>query len=77
MREMTPAELDAYLASDKWVGCSGAYSIDEENDPFMKVTGSITNVIGLPIESVRQCLDMLARLPPYSSESITSESNVP
>jgi len=53
----TDAELDAYLATNRWVGCSGAYSIDDKNDPYVTVTkGSVSNVIGLPMESLERLL---------------------
>lgn len=56
-RALTPAELDAYLATDTWVGRSGAYAIQEKNDPFLSIVeGSLTNVIGLPMESLERHL---------------------
>jgi septum formation protein len=59
------AELDAYLATRQWQGCSGAYAIQEEGDPFVRVVdGSITNVVGLPMETTRIYLRWLAATPP-------------
>lgn len=59
----TDAELDAYIATNRWVGCSGAYSIEEGDDPYVRVVeGSISNVIGLPMESLKRMLDLAARL---------------
>jgi septum formation protein len=52
MKPMTDAELDAYLKTRQWEGCSGAYAIQEQNDPLLTVEGSVTNVIGLPMESL-------------------------
>lgn len=53
-RMLTSAELDAYLATDTWVGRSGAYAIQEKDDPFLTILeGSLTNVIGLPMESLQ------------------------
>ncbi len=55
------AELDRYLATRSWQGHSGAYAIQEENDPHVHVVaGSVTNVIGLPLESLRKNLPLLA-----------------
>jgi septum formation protein len=55
------AELDRYLATRSWQGHSGAYAIQEENDPYVRVVaGSATNVIGLPLESLRKNLPLLA-----------------
>lgn len=59
-RKLNAAELDAYLATDAWVGRSGAYAIQEENDPFLRILeGSLTNVIGLPMESLKRQLESL------------------
>ena len=41
-----------YLQTRQWEGCSGAYAIQEENDPLLTVEGSVSNVIGLPMESL-------------------------
>jgi septum formation protein len=58
---LTDAELDRYLATRSWRGHSGAYAIDENHDPYVRVVqGSITNVIGLPLESLKARLDCMA-----------------
>lgn len=63
VRSFSDAELDAYIATNRWVGCSGAYSIEGENDPYVKVVkGSVSNVIGLPMESLRVMLERAVRL---------------
>jgi septum formation protein len=55
------AALDHYLATRSWMGHSGAYAIREENDPHVRVVeGSVSNVIGLPLESLRKYLPLLA-----------------
>jgi septum formation protein len=57
--------LERYLATRSWRGHSGAYAIREDDDPFVRVIdGSITNVIGLPLESLARVLDWLDRTPP-------------
>src|SRR5713226_5683892 len=57
VKEFTDAELDAYIATNRWAGCSGAYSIDGLDDPYVKVVeGSVSNVIGLPMESLERML---------------------
>jgi septum formation protein len=54
------AVLDRYLASRSWRGHSGAYAILEKDDPFVRVVeGSVSNVIGLPMESLAHRLDWL------------------
>lgn len=56
-RNLTNAELDAYLSTRQWEGCSGAYAIQEHDDPFVHLqSGSLTNVIGLPMESLARVL---------------------
>jgi septum formation protein len=53
-RKLTDAELNAYLATRQWQGCSGAYAIQERDDPYVTLrAGSLSNVIGLPMESLR------------------------
>jgi septum formation protein len=57
---LSEAELNTYLATRSWRGHSGAYAIQENDDPYVRVVqGSITNVIGLPLESLRERLAML------------------
>lgn len=52
-KKLTETELAAYLATRTWQGCSGAYAIQEKDDPFVHLLeGSLTNVIGLPMESL-------------------------
>ena len=60
MRAMTEIELAAYLASDQWRGKAGAYGIQDHeptSDPFVRlIEGEMTNVVGLPMNRVRQML---------------------
>ncbi len=50
---LSDAEVDVYLATRSWRGHSGAYAIQEKDDPYVRVVcGSLTNVIGLPLESL-------------------------
>ena len=61
-RRLTEAELSAYLATRQWQGCSGAYAIQEQDDPFVKlIAGSLSNVIGLPMETLQQRLPLLSQ----------------
>jgi septum formation protein len=53
-------ELTRYLATREWQNNSGAYAIREDGDPYVRVTqGSTTNVIGLPLETLRERLAWL------------------
>ncbi len=58
---MSAAQLDTYLATRSWLGHSGAYAIQEKDDPYVRVVeGSMSNVIGLPLEALRRALPLLA-----------------
>jgi septum formation protein len=62
MKPMTETDLDDYLRSRLWQGCSGAYAIQESGDPFVQVLqGSMSNVIGLPMETLATVLPWVAR----------------
>ena len=57
---LSDAELDVYLATRSWREHSGAYAILEDGDPYVRVVeGSVSNVIGLPIETLTRVLDWL------------------
>jgi septum formation protein len=59
-KRLTDEELDSYLATRTWQGCSGAYAIQEKDDPFVHlVEGSMSNVIGLPMETLQKVLPLL------------------
>lgn len=61
MTAMSDADLEAYIATGIWEGCSGAYAIQEEgDDPLVQVrTGTKSNVIGLPMETLVPILQAL------------------
>jgi septum formation protein len=64
MVPLSDAELDAYLLNRTWQGCSGAYAIQEDDDPYVRVVeGSTSNVIGLPMETSEILLRWLGVLP--------------
>src|SRR5262249_16749992 len=72
MTPLSDAALDAYLATRVWQGCSGAYAIEEQDDPYVRVVqGSLTNVIGLPMETTRTVLRCLADLPVLGRGGVT------
>jgi septum formation protein len=57
---LSDAELDTYLATRSWRGHSGAYAIQEKDDPYVRVVrGSMSNVIGLPLETLTRTLAWL------------------
>ena len=52
-KKVIPEEIEHYLETRSWKNHSGSYAIEEENDPWVQISqGSITNVIGLPLESL-------------------------
>ena len=54
VKAMGDEELERYLVTREWKNNSGAYAIVEEGDPYVQVVeGSVSNVIGLPLESLR------------------------
>jgi septum formation protein len=60
---MDDAELERYLATRAWRHHSGAYAIQEHNDPYVRVVqGRISNVIGLPMETLTRVLECLVPL---------------
>ncbi|MCS7047151.1 MAG: Maf family protein [Gemmataceae bacterium] len=65
-KAMSPVELDTYLRTRQWEGCSGAYAIQEHDDPYVQLRGgSLSNVIGLPLESLLGNLSTFGLTPPH------------
>lgn len=55
MRRMSPDEVDRYARRHR--DKAGAYAVQEKRDPVvLKIRGSYTNVVGLPMELVRKLL---------------------
>lgn len=56
-RPLGPAELDAYLAGDEWVGKAGAYAIQGRAEAWVRfIHGSYSGVVGLPLFETRALL---------------------
>jgi len=56
-RPMSQAQIDAHIGGGTWEGKAGAYAIQENGDEFVeRLDGSLTNVIGLPMELVTRLL---------------------
>lgn len=50
MRPLSPREIDLYVSSGDWRGKAGGYGI-QDHDPFVtNMGGSLTNIVGLPME---------------------------
>jgi septum formation protein len=69
-RDLSDQEVDEYLKTRSWRGHSGGYAIEEQGDPYVRVAeGSITNVIGLPMESLAVRLNYLKSAPNPETQS--------
>jgi septum formation protein len=61
-RPMTPDQIVRHIAGGSWQGKAGAYAIQETGDEFVDhIEGSLTNVIGLPMELLQSLLEGLCR----------------
>ena len=59
-RNLSDAEISAYVATGEPMDKAGAYAIQAGAEPFvLRVEGSLSNVIGLPLEELRRQLQML------------------
>lgn len=56
MGELSDEFLEWYLDSGMWVGKAGACGFQDERLPLRLVAGSPSNVVGLPLELVREML---------------------
>jgi len=58
--QMTAEQIAEHIAGNSWQGKAGAYAIQETGDDFVeKIEGSLTNVMGLPMEMVNALLSDL------------------
>ncbi len=56
-KRLTPAEIDAYIASGEWHGKAGGYAIQGRAEAFcLWLAGSHSAVIGLPLYDTRRLL---------------------
>jgi septum formation protein len=56
-RALTDREIETYLDTRLWEGCSGAYAVQGQDDPYVRVIeGTVSNVVGLPIETLGKLL---------------------
>jgi septum formation protein len=65
MRPLTADEIAGYVATNLWQGKAGGYGIqDESADPFVtRMTGSHTNIVGLPMEATAEMLAAIGVVP--------------
>jgi septum formation protein len=65
MRPWSQKEIHRYVASGDWKGKAGGYGIqDDRPDPFvMRLSGSHSNIVGLPMEATAELLSSAGILP--------------
>ncbi len=57
-KRLTSAEIDAYVAAGEWDGKAGGYAIQGLAARFVRaVSGSYSNIVGLPLFETAQLLD--------------------
>lgn len=57
-RRMTDEQITEHIKGGSWQGKAGAYAIQETADEFVeKIKGSLTNVMGLPMELLQKMLN--------------------
>lgn len=57
MKLLTEDEISAYITSNEWIGCAGAYGIQGRAKSFFPfISGCYSNVIGLPLPSLMNVL---------------------
>ncbi|KAA2211744.1 septum formation protein Maf [Pseudoroseomonas oryzae] len=56
-QRLTPQQVEAYIASGEWRGKAGGYTIQESAEAFVRfLSGSHSNVVGLPLHETAQLL---------------------
>jgi septum formation protein len=56
-KKLTIGQIAEHIKGDSWRDKAGAYAIQENGDEFIeKIDGSLTNVMGLPMELLEQLL---------------------
>ena len=60
-KPLTKEQIARHIKSNSWKDKAGAYAIQENGDEFIeKIEGSMTNVMGLPMELLEQLLHKIA-----------------
>jgi septum formation protein len=61
-RKLTAEQISKHIKGGSWQGKAGAYAIKEKGDEFVeRIEGSLTNVMGLPMELLQRLLKRLVR----------------
>jgi|WetSurMetagenome_2_1015567.scaffolds.fasta_scaffold258762_2 septum formation protein len=62
-RKMSPEQITEHIKSGTWKDKAGAYAIQENGDEFVeRIEGSMTNVMGFPMELIDKLLAKLITL---------------
>jgi septum formation protein len=62
-RKMNEQQIAEHIEGGTWKGKAGAYAIQETGDEFVeKIEGSLTNVMGLPMELLQKMLIQFCEL---------------
>jgi septum formation protein len=57
MRQLSTQEIEDYVQSEAWRGKAGGYGI-QDRDPFVtRMSGSLTNIVGLPMDETAELLE--------------------
>ncbi|MEK7314207.1 MAG: Maf family protein, partial [Deltaproteobacteria bacterium] len=63
IKNLSQEEISAYIESKEPFDKAGAYAVQEKGGMFVeKVEGSYTNVVGLPMDEVRESFEKLGAL---------------
>ncbi|MGD2094520.1 MAG: Maf family protein [Phycisphaerales bacterium] len=56
-KKLSPEQIEEHIRDESWRDKAGAYAIKENGDEFIeRIDGSLTNVMGLPMELLKQLL---------------------
>lgn len=56
MDQLSDSQIQAYLDSNEWVGKSGAFGYQDGHSWLKLVSGTASNVVGLPLDLLREML---------------------
>ena len=63
MRPMSDSQIEQYVASGAGAGKAGAYAVQMEHDPYVEtMEGSVSNVVGLPMDLFARMLRVMKGL---------------
>jgi septum formation protein len=55
-KKLTESQIAEHIKGGSWRGKAGAYAISEQDEFIERIEGSLTNVMGLPMELVQRLL---------------------